>query len=610
MWLTTIFCVLIPLLVIEKSNGITSPIQPFTSYRYSTELQNNVADLWWTVDETKQEITFELHVKTLGWIALGISPAGGMKGADIGLGWIDQSGQVHFQDRHAYNNSRPVVDTTTTDWFALQGREQNGWTAIQFKRLLDTCDTMDVPIKSGTNILIFAYGLEDPDMSTPNGMIYYHDNRRGSRIIPLRSYGNPSPDEKFAELDYFDFQLKDYVVPSTDTTYHCKIYKIPEHMKQRRHAVAHKTIIDSANVDIVHHLLMYECNPTAKFDDNNLPDGECDQIYRQVQECSANIATGWAVGGDRIVEFPEIAGYPVGGDFEIKYYMVQMHYDNPKKMSNRRDSSGIRFYLGKELREQELGYLTLGADSSAVGIAIPPGADRFIIDSYCPASATNRFPKSGITVTTAFPHTHLQGASVWTKIIRDKKAVDYLFNGESYDFNFQFENRLPKPVQLYPGDEFATRCVYNTMNKDEITLGGERTKDEMCLHMFTYYPRMNNFYGCMNTNSQNAWKQAMNVTEPVEDYMKFQQWLRDLKWTPESINKWQEFYDNAPRLLIAGGAGNFTYEELPRLPEYIDLKPQECKKTISSKGIHETSFISLTIISFLMTFITNFFIIQ
>ncbi|CAF4172979.1 unnamed protein product [Adineta steineri] len=74
MWLTTIFCVLIPLLVIEKSNGITSPIQTFTSYKYSTELQNNVADLWWTVDETKQEITFELHVKTLGWIALGISP--------------------------------------------------------------------------------------------------------------------------------------------------------------------------------------------------------------------------------------------------------------------------------------------------------------------------------------------------------------------------------------------------------------------------------------------------------------------------------------------------------------------------------------------------------
>jgi hypothetical protein len=40
-----------------------------------------------------------------------------------------------------------VIDSTTIDWFALQGREENGWTAIQFKRFLDTCDTMDVPIK-------------------------------------------------------------------------------------------------------------------------------------------------------------------------------------------------------------------------------------------------------------------------------------------------------------------------------------------------------------------------------------------------------------------------------------------------------------------------------
>ena len=40
-----------------------------------------------------------------------------------------------------------MIDNTTQDWFALQGREQNGWTAIQFKRSYDTCDIMDYPIK-------------------------------------------------------------------------------------------------------------------------------------------------------------------------------------------------------------------------------------------------------------------------------------------------------------------------------------------------------------------------------------------------------------------------------------------------------------------------------
>lgn len=33
-----------------------------------------------------------------------------------------------------------------------------------------------------------------------------------------------------------------------------------------------------------------------------------------------------------MVAFPQEAGYPVGGDFPIKYYMVQMHYDNPKQL--------------------------------------------------------------------------------------------------------------------------------------------------------------------------------------------------------------------------------------------------------------------------------------
>lgn len=55
---------------------------------------------------------------------------------------------------------------------------------------------------------------------------------------------------------------------------------------------------------------------------------------------------------------------------------------------DRTDSSGFRFYLANELRQYDLGYLTLGADSDATAIAIPPRADRLIIDSYCPALVT------------------------------------------------------------------------------------------------------------------------------------------------------------------------------------------------------------------------------
>jgi hypothetical protein len=51
---------------------------------------------------------------------------------------------------------------------------------------------------------------------------------------------------------------------------------------------------------MVHHLLMYECDPTVVYDNNNLPDGVCDHIYANIGGCMGNIATGWAVGGDYV----------------------------------------------------------------------------------------------------------------------------------------------------------------------------------------------------------------------------------------------------------------------------------------------------------------------
>ncbi|CAF4866010.1 unnamed protein product, partial [Rotaria sp. Silwood1] len=504
--------------------------------------------------------------------------AGGMKDADISVAWVDETGSVFIQDRYGIANERPMFDNTTIDWFALQGREANGWTAIQFKRLLDTCDLMDVPIKPGTNNLIFAYGMTDPSPSGPNGEISYHGNRRGSRTIPLRSYPDPPSEETYAGLDYFEFHLNNYVVPPADTTYHCKIYKVPSHYSMKRHAIGQKTIVDSANLDLVHHLLMYECDPTAQFDDNNLPDDLCDSIYQQIEPCAFNIATGWAVGGDYMLAYPEEAGYPVGGNFPIKYYMVQIHYSNPNQLSNRKDSSGIRFYIGKELRQYDLGYLSLGTDASALGLAIPPKVERFIVDSYCSANATVNFPEEGITVVSAFPHTHLQGRTVWTKLIRNKTAVQYLFDAEAYDFNYQYFNRLPQPIKLFPGDELATRCIYNTMNKNTITLGGERTKDEMCLHVMMYYPRMNNMYGCMNINNPETWNSMMNTSSTPVDYSKFVEWLLNLTWTPERAVQWQEFYNTASRVLIYGASPNIQFNNMSSLPKYKDLKPVPCTK--------------------------------
>jgi hypothetical protein len=78
------------------------------------------------------------------------------------------------------------------------------------------------------------------------------------------------------------------------------------------------------------------------------------------------------------------------------------------------------------------------------------------------------------------------------------------------------------------------------------------------------------------------------------------------KWTPEAIVQWQEFYNNASRLLIYGHAGNFSYETLPRIPKYKDLKPPECKRGIPSLAIRHNSLILFTLLSFITTILSIF----
>ena len=68
------------LLIIASSDAIASPIGLMMVYEHSIELQSNVSYLWWSVNETKQLIIFELHINTTGWIALGISPGNSIQG--------------------------------------------------------------------------------------------------------------------------------------------------------------------------------------------------------------------------------------------------------------------------------------------------------------------------------------------------------------------------------------------------------------------------------------------------------------------------------------------------------------------------------------------------
>jgi len=68
------------------------------------------------------------------------------------------------------------------------------------------------------------------------------------------------------------------------------------------------------------------------------------------------------------------------------------------------------------------------------------------------------------------------------------------------------------------------------------------------------------------------------------DYYSIQKWLLERQWTPQSIADWQTFYNSSSKTLIYGSGGNITLVDLPKLPDYEDFKPDECKRNTTSSG--------------------------
>jgi hypothetical protein len=66
------------------------PMTPTESYTHFADAdQSNPGQygLFWKLIGT-DEIQFEVHCKSTGWVGLGLSSNGGMAGSDIAIGWV------------------------------------------------------------------------------------------------------------------------------------------------------------------------------------------------------------------------------------------------------------------------------------------------------------------------------------------------------------------------------------------------------------------------------------------------------------------------------------------------------------------------------------------
>ncbi|XP_050714988.1 uncharacterized protein LOC126997820 [Eriocheir sinensis] len=435
-------------------------------------------------------IVIEVQVAAKGYVGLGFSPNGGMKGADIVLGWVTAAGDMFLQDRYAEGNMAPRVDESQ-DVTVLGGYQNDTHTVLRFSRLWDTCDENDFVLSEDTVRVIWAYSNTDP--ASQNDVMYHA--ARGTKSLYLRSPQFVMP-QMGPDVKTWDFLSPNVSLPGDlDTLYWCKIFKIPP-MPVKSHMIGYVPVIQEGNNEHVHHLLLYQCSlPDSDTHFEKWTSWEGTQCYSanmplSWKQCKSPIVV-WAIGGDGEM-FPDHAGFPIGEEHGVAtYFMMEMHYDNPNLRQGVVDSSGVRIYYTENLREYDAGNLIIGHRVSPF-LIIPPGQPTFMSAGFCDSTCTQQaFPKGGVRLFQGLLHTHLLGVSLVLRQIRDGQELPTVMKDMNYDFNYQSARVLKQEVTVLPGDTLIMECYYDSSAKRKPTFGGLGTKEEMCLAFMSYYPRVN-----------------------------------------------------------------------------------------------------------------------
>jgi len=104
-----------------------------------------------------------MKAKTAGWVAIGFGAETIMKNADIIEGFV-KDGNLTIADMFCAVEIGPhppdIQSGGTDDILSSAGKFDNGYTAVEFKRKLDTGDKFDKPLIKGTNKIIWAYSNE------------------------------------------------------------------------------------------------------------------------------------------------------------------------------------------------------------------------------------------------------------------------------------------------------------------------------------------------------------------------------------------------------------------------------------------------------------------
>ena len=134
------------------------------SDEYTGMMSYEAYEIHW--DSDGQHIFIAMRAPAEGWVAVGFAPNPLHRETDTVIGFV-KDGAVNVFDMFSTAELGPCsMDTELgggSDILESGGKEEGGYTTIEFKRLLDTGDEYDGALVPGMNEIIWAYSNLDDE---------------------------------------------------------------------------------------------------------------------------------------------------------------------------------------------------------------------------------------------------------------------------------------------------------------------------------------------------------------------------------------------------------------------------------------------------------------
>ncbi|XP_061193883.1 DBH-like monooxygenase protein 1 [Saccostrea echinata] len=273
------------------------------------------------------------------------------------------------------------------------------------------------------------------------------------------------------ELRNITFQFPRTVVPAKETNYFCMSFEFPQDGDY--HMIATEPIIDNAHV--MHHILLFGCTQKS-----SVSMDKPEHCGMSVGDCFDIIGL-WTVGASGECFHRDI-GFRLG-QHGYKYFVLQIHWNNPQKKSNYFDGSGMVLHYTPSKRIADAGILTIGQGY----FEIPPQREEVIVTGHCENIAMN----GSIYFTRALNHMHYLGRKMKIEQFRGGEKIRYITNEDNYNYDSPVITEYLSPLELKAGDTLKTTCTFKSTSRTKTVFYGDGTNDEMCLGFLTYYPKQN-----------------------------------------------------------------------------------------------------------------------